>query len=228
MIEVAPGLVDTAASVQLAGALAAALRADPKLSVVVVSMNPTGRPLTRAMLEVPALTAERVHQLPAWVGLDDIAATLSGSVAVVATSPAGAHLAAALGVATSVIDTGQGHRFDPAIPVLERDMAAALQSILAGPRPAAIDAAVETLDGALAELAERLPRDPASERTATGAGQVESALAILQQRLVDERSALQAELSRIQAELDHLRASPEHRLALPIREGYRRWQRRRT
>jgi len=57
---------------------------------------------------------------------------------------------------------------------------------------------------------------------------VGSALAILQQRLVDERTALQAELSRVQSELDHLRASPEHRIARPIREGYQRWQRRRT
>jgi uncharacterized small protein (DUF1192 family) len=56
----------------------------------------------------------------------------------------------------------------------------------------------------------------------------ESALAILQRRLVDERTALQAELSRLQAEIEHLQASPEHRIARPIRERYQRWQRRRT
>ena len=103
-----------------------------------------------------------------------------------------------------------------------------LQTLIAGAHPAAIDKAIETLEGAFAELAQRLPHTASSATTPFGADPVASALAILQRRLVDERTALQAELSRLQAELDHLRASPEHRIARPIREGYQRWQRRRT
>ena len=187
------------------------------------------RPDTRwRRLSVPGLIAERVHHLPEWVGLDDIAAAMSGSVAVVAMSPAGAHLAASLGVPVSAIDLGLRERFDPAIPVIHADISEAIQRLVAGKHPVAIDAAVQTLDGALAELAERLPRTAGSARTALEPDAVTSALAILQRRLVDERIALQAELSRVQSELDHLRASPEHRLARPIREGYQRWQRRRT
>jgi hypothetical protein len=166
--------------------------------------------------------------LPGWVGLDDIAATISGSAAVVASSPAGAHLAAALGAPVSVADAGLGDRFDPAIPILVGNLTPAIAALIAAKQPVNIDTAVQTLDGAFSELAERLPRTANSGRAAIDLDSGGSALAILQERLVDERAALQAELSRIQSELDHLRASPEHRLARPIREGYRRWQRRRT
>jgi hypothetical protein len=147
---------------------------------------------------------------------------------VVATSPAGAHLAASLGVPVAVIDTGLGDRFEAAITVLTGDLLSAIRQLLAAKHPVTIDKAIQTLDGAFAELAERLPRGAASPRGAGDADPVVSALTILQQRLVDERTALQAELSRLQSELDHLRASPEHRIARPIRDGYRRWQRRRT
>jgi hypothetical protein len=227
VIEASPGLVASGSGAGLLEALSAALRADPALSAVVLRLDPT-RQFIDAAFEVPGLTAERVHHLPAWVGLDDIAAAISGSAAVVATSPAGAHLAAALGASVAVIDTGLGDRFDEAIPVVAGDLAPAVQGLLTGTHRVAIDKSIQTLDGALAELAERLPRAATSPRTAVEPDAVDSALAILQQRLVDERTALQAELSRLQSELDHLRTSPEHRLARPIREGYRRWQRRRT
>jgi hypothetical protein len=222
-IEAMPSLAESPAGERLVDAIAAAMRTDPKLSVVVLGLDPT----RDSTLRVPGWVAERVHHLPVWVGLDDIAAAMSGSVAVVATSPAGAHLAASLGVPVSAIDTGIRDRFDSAIPVLVGDIADEIQTLLAGRHPVAIDPAIQTLDGAFAELAERLPR-AGSTRTAVEVDGVDSALAILQQRLVDERAALQAELSRVQSELDHLRASPEHRIARPIREGYQRWQRRRT
>ncbi len=153
---------------------------------------------------------------------------MAGGVAVLASTPAGAHLAAALGVPVSAADAGLGDHFDPAIPMLGGDLTPAIAALIAGRQPAVIDAAIQKLDGAFAELAERLPRVARSAGPALEPEAGASALAILQQRLVDERAALQAELSRIQAELDHLRASPEHRLARPIREGYQRWQRRRT
>jgi hypothetical protein len=210
----------------LESALAAALRSDPKLSVVVMTLDPT-RPSALHALRVPGLIAERVHRLPEWVGLDDIAAVITSAAAVVAATPAGAHLAAGLGVPVAAMDTGEDGRLDPAITVLAGDVTPAIAALLAGKQMVNIDAAVQTLDGAFAELAERLPRKAGSPHRAVAAGE-QSSLAILQQRLVDERAALQAELSRMQAELDHLRASPEHRIARPIREGYRRWQRRRT
>ena len=84
------------------------------------------------------------------------------------------------------------------------------------------------LDQAFDELAVRLPRASGLAERAAQPDPVASALAVLQQRLVDERTSLAAELSRLQAELDHLRASPEHRLAKPLHDAYRRWQRRRT
>jgi hypothetical protein len=224
VIEAAPELAASPGGERLVDAIAATLSTDPKLSVVVVNLDPT----RDSSLGISGLIAERVHHLPVWVGLDDIAAAMSGSVAVVATSPAGAHLAASLGVPVSAIGLGLRQRFDPAIPMIDADTPDAIQTLLARGRPVAIDTAIQTLDGALAELAERLPRTAASARIAVEPDGVASALAILQRRLVDERTALQAELSRVQSELDHLRASPEHRLARPIREGYERWQRRRT
>jgi ethanolamine utilization microcompartment shell protein EutS len=224
VIEAVPRLANSPAGERLVDAIAAAMRVDPKLSVVVVNLDPT----RTSTLRLPGLIAERVHHLPVWVGLDDIAAAMSGSVAVVATCPAGAHLAASLGVPVSAIDFGLRDRFDPAIPLIDGDIPDAIQALLAGSHPVAIDAAIQTLDGAFAELAERLPRTGGSTRTAVEPDGVGSALAILQQRLVDERTALQAEISRVQSELDHLRASPEHRITRPIREGYQRWQRRRT
>jgi hypothetical protein len=212
---------------RLVEATLSALRSDPKLSVVVVTLDPTRQPPTEATFRLPGVMAERVHVLPAWAGLDDIAAAMSGSVAAVATSPPGANLAASLGVPVMAITPGAGHRFDPAIP-LAGDAASVIRAMLGGKHVVDIQTAVQTLDGAFAELAQRLPRIGVATRTAAEPDSVVSALAILQQRLVDERTALQAELSRVQSELDHLQSSPEHRLARPIREGYRRWQRRRT
>jgi len=228
VIEVATGLAASPPSEQLVEAVAAALHGDPKLSVVIATLNPTGQPSLESVLQVPGLVAERVHRLPAWAGLDDVAAAIAGSVAVLATTPAGAHLAASVGVPVTALDTGFGDRFDPAIHMLTAVAPDALQTLIAGAHPVAIDKAIETLDGAFAELAQRLPRTASPAPSPFGEDLVASALAILQQRLVDERTALQAELSRVQAELDHLRASPEHRIARPIREGYQRWQRRRT
>jgi hypothetical protein len=228
VIEIAPNLVSSDDPDELVSAVAAALRADPKLSVVVVTLDPTRQPSDGSAFSVPGLIAERVHYLPDWVGIDDISATMAGSVAVVAATPAGAHLAAGLGTPVSAADAGLGDRFDPAIPLLTGDLTRAIAALIASKQAVNIDAAVQTLDGAFAELAERLPRAAGSARGSLEPDATTSALAILQRRLVDERAALQAELSRIQAELDHLRASPEHRLARPIREGYQRWQKRRT
>jgi hypothetical protein len=228
VVETTPDLVASGAGADLVNALGVALRTDPKLSVVVLTLDPTRQPTAGSMLTIPGLIAERVHHLPDWVGLDDLAATISGAVAVVASSPAGAHLAAAFGVPASVVDIGLAASVDPAVPVLAGDLTPAIAALVAGKHPAPVEAAVQTLDGAFAELAERLPRAAGSPRAALEPDAGTSALAILQHRLVDERTALQAELSRIQSELDHLRALPEHRLAQPFREGYRRWQRRRT
>jgi hypothetical protein len=228
VIEVASGFAASPPSEHLVEAVATALRGDLRLSVVIATLNPTAPPSLDSVLRVPGLIAERVHRLPAWVGLDDVAAAMSGSTAVLATTPAFAHLAASLGVPVAAVDTGTADRFDPAIPVLPAVAADSLQTHIADAHHVAIDEAIETLDGAFAELAQRLPRTASSATSRFEEDPVASALAILQRRLVDERTALQAELSRVQAELDHLRASPEHRIARPIRESYQRWQRRRT
>jgi hypothetical protein len=226
VVDATRGTGAVAVHAQLVEGLEAALRADPKLSVIVLTLDPIGTPADAA-LRLGGLLAERVHHFPVWASLDDIAAALSGATGVIATSPAGAHLAAALGSPVVAIDTGLGARFAEGIPVLDGDLQAHVQTLLVKAKPLDIGDDVSTLDAAFAELAARLPSTPGLS-PAQPPDPVDSALAVLQQRLVDERTALQAELSRAQAELEHLQASPEHRLARPIREGYQRWQRRRT
>jgi hypothetical protein len=226
VVEVTGGTGAATAHERLVEGLHAALRTDPKLSVIVLTLDPLGRP-AGAVLHFEGLLAERVHHFPVWASLDDIAAALSGATGVVATSPAGAHLAAALGAPVVAIETGAGARFFDGIAVLDGELQGPLQKLLATGAPIDITEAVTTLDAAFGELAARLPRAPGAD-AALPPDPVESALSVLQRRLVDERTALQAELSRVQAELEHLQASPEHRLARPIREGYQRWQRRRT
>ena len=228
VIEVAPSLEASPSCETLIAGVAAAMRSDPKLSVVVADLEPTRRPPAGPAFRLPGLLGERIHHLPIWAGLDDIAAAMSGSAALVATSPAGAHIGASLGVPVAAVETGLGRRFDASILMLAADGPAAVQELLAVGHPAPIGAATQTLEGAFGELAERLPRARGASRVSIDPDSVRSALTILQQRLVDERTALQAELSRVQSELDHLRAAPEHRITRPIREGYQRWQRRRT
>jgi hypothetical protein len=226
VVEITRGLEPPALREGLAEAIKAALRADPTLSVIVANLNPTAP--APSDLGVGGALAAQVHRLPEWVALDDIAAALSGATAVVATTTAGAHLAAALGTPLVAIGTAARNGESPPFPTLTGDLTVQLAALLSGGRPVDIAGAVTTLDGAFAELAERLPRVAGSNGSAPLGDPAESGLAVLQQRLVDERTALQAELSRVQAELEHLQASPEHRLARPIREGYQRWQRRRT
>lgn len=91
VIETSAGLPAPSAE-RLVEAAVAALGADPKCSVVVVSLNPAKQAPAETPFRVPGVIAERVHVLPAWVGLDDIAAAISGSVGAVATSPSGASL----------------------------------------------------------------------------------------------------------------------------------------
>ncbi len=209
-------------------ALSGALRADPSLVVIAVTLTPQA-PGDGWPLGVEGLLAERLHHLPVWAGLDDLAATVSGAAAVIATSPAGADLAVALGAPVAAVSGAGGDRFDPIIPVLEPDgLAAGIAQLLGTATPVQPGDAVRRLDEAFAELAERLPRTPGSDWTIPNSEPVASALDILQQRLVDERTSLAAEISRLQAELDHLRASPEHRIAKPVRDAYQRWQQRRT
>lgn len=227
VIETGRGLAASPSSGYLTDAVAAELRADPTLSAVIVTLNPTTQSLN-SIVRVPGLIAERVHSLPEWVGLADIVAAMSGAAAVVATSSAGAHLAASVGVPVVAIDVEETHRFSWAIPMISMDAPRPLQALLAGDHPVAIDSDVRNLDGTLTSLALRLPHSTAIPRSAIESDAVQSALGVMQQRLVDERTALQAELSRLQAEIEHLQASPEHRIARPIREGYQRWQRRRT
>jgi hypothetical protein len=224
VVEAGAGVPAPELVARLVEAMHAALRGDPKLSVVVVSLDPA----RASTLSVGGLPAGRVHQLPNWSGADDVAATMSGSVAVVATTPAGAHLAAALGAPVAAVDGDAPNRFDPAIPLLGADLAGAVRALLVDPKPVDIDTALQTLEGAITELSERLPRSTSFPAASRDEDPVQSALAILQQRLADERTALQAELSRVQEELQHVQRSPEQRLTRPIREGYRRWQRRRT
>jgi hypothetical protein len=227
IVEMTQGVEASAGGRELADALRAALRSDPSLSLIVLSLDPAGQP-PETLLHIDGLIAERVHHVPDWAGLDDIAAAMSGAAAVVATTPAGAHLAAALGVPAAVVGSGAGARCAPGIPVLTADVSAGVAALLEGGSPLDLTDAVNTLDAALAELCERLPRASGATAARQRPDPVASAIAILQQRLVDERAALQAELSRVEAELEHLRSSPEHRIARPIREGYQRWQRRRT
>ncbi len=218
-----PGVVE-----RFVDAMNAALRSESTLSVVVLTLDPTSEAGLASNLRVTGLPAERVHHLPTWSGLDDVAATMSGSVAVVATSSAGAHLAAALGVPVAAVDTDDRHRFDRVIPLLGADLAGGVRGLLVDPKPVSIEVPSQILEGAFAGLAEWLPRAAAFLAVNRDEDPVQSALAILQQRLVDERTALQAELSRVQAELQHVERSPEQRITRPIREGYRRWRRRRT
>lgn len=226
VVEVARAIEPSPMREPLVDALRGALRSDPKLSLVVLSLDPTGQ-APETLLHIEGLIAERVHHFPQWAGLDDVAAAMSGAAAVVAATSAGGHLAASFGTPVAVFGSGAGARSTPGIPLLTSDVAAGIVALLAGGSPPDLGKAVNTLDAAFTELGERLPR--VAGRTARNPPDpVESAIAILQQRLVDERTALQAELSRIQAELEHLQASPEHRIARPIREGYQRWQRRRT
>jgi hypothetical protein len=227
VIEVARSMEASSIREQLVDALRGALRSAPKLSLIVLSLDPTGQPPER-LLHIEGLIAERVHHFPEWAGLDDVAAAMSGATAVVATTPAGAHLAASLGTPAAVLGSGAGSRCAPGIPVLASDVAAGIATLLADGSSFDLSEAVHTLDAAFTELGERLPRVAGVTAPRKQPDPVSSAIAILQQRLVDERTALQAELSRLQAELDHLQASPEHRIARPIREGYQRWQRRRT
>jgi hypothetical protein len=217
VLEATHGIDQPAVRDQLTRAITVALRSDPSLSLIVLSLSPTNR--VTAGLDFAGQLAEQVHHMPAWVGLDDIAAALSGAAAVVATTRTGEHLAATLGTPVASIET---------IGADGNDVAQDLATLLSRGKPVDITAAVTTLDGALAELAERLPRSARPTGNDLIPDPTVSALAILQQRLVDERTALQAELSRLTAEIEHLRASPEHRIARPIREGYQRWQRRRT
>jgi hypothetical protein len=229
VFEVARGFESSPVHDQLVEALEGAIRADPNLSLIILSLDPTGQS-PEAAVEIGGLVAERVHHFPAWAGLDDVAAGIAGAAAVVATSPGGANLAAALGipVVAAAPEPRAGGRFASEVPLFSTGLPARIAALLAGGAPIDIEESVHTLDGAFAELAERLPRVVGSLASRQPRDPVASALALLQQRLVDERTALQAELSRVQAELDHLRASPEHRIARPIREGYQRWRRRRT
>lgn len=66
VIEVGSSGDASSARDDLESALAAALRSDPKLSVVVMTLDPT-RPSALHALRVPGLIAERVHRLPEWV-----------------------------------------------------------------------------------------------------------------------------------------------------------------
>jgi hypothetical protein len=227
LLEVARGVETASIGEELIEALRGALRSNPKLSLIVLSLDPTGQP-PETLLRIEGLIAERVHHVPEWSGLDDVAAAMSGAAAVVATTPAGAHLAASLGAPVALIGGGAGARNAPGIPVLTSDLGAGIAALLAGGSSPDIGEAVTTLDAAFTELVERLPRVADVTVARKHPDPVASAIAILQQRLVDERTALQAELSRVEAELEHLKASPEHRIARPIREGYQRWQRRRT
>jgi hypothetical protein len=226
VLEITNGVEPPALEAELADAIRAALRADPTLSLIVLTLNPTA-PVTSGLFFGGPLEAQ-VHYLPTWVGLDDVAAAMSGATAVIATTVAGAHLAAALSAPVAVFETAAGQRPVDAISTFATDLTPHVAALLATGKPVDIGASVTTLEGAFAELAERLPRISNAAVGNVARDPVESALAILQQRLVDERTALQAELSRLQAELEHMQASPEHRIARPIREGYRRWQRRRT
>ena len=217
---------DAGTATGLGAALGTALGADPRLVVIVVSLDP-GAPGETWPLHIEGLNAERLHHFPAWAGLDDVAAALSGAAAVVASSPAGAALASSFEVPVVAVATERRGRFDAAIPLLDGDLAAGIASLLASGKPPTTGEAVGRLEEALDALAATLPSVSGTAEGAPPEPPV-SALAVLQQRLADERTALAAELSRLQAELDHMRASPEHRIAKPVRDAYERWQKRRT
>ncbi len=226
VLEVTRGVQPPDVRDRLTEALTAALRADPSLSLIVLTLNPTEpRP---PGIDIGGPLAAQVHHLPEWVGLDDIAAAMSGATAVIGTTGPGAHLAAALGTPVIALDSAGTAGQVAGIPTFASDPTEQLAALLAGGEPVEIAPATTSLDGAFAELARRLPADRHSAAAAVSRDPTESALAVLQQRLVDERTALQAELSRLQAEIEHLERSPEHRIARPLREGYQRWRRRRT
>ncbi len=81
------------------------------------------------------------------------------------------------------------------IPTFATELTQHIAALLANGKAVDVAAAMTTLDGAFAELAQRLPRTSTSAASDVARDQTDSALALLQQRLVDERTALQAELS---------------------------------
>ena len=184
------GLSASPSSDHLVEAVAAALRGDPKLSVVVVTLNPTGQPSLERSSGCPDWSRSACIISPPGWGSTTSRRRCPESMAVVATTPAGAHLAASLGVAVTAIDTGSGDRFDPAIPVLA-----------GGRSRCASDAARRHPPQWRSTRRSRhstapspsLPSDSRAHRVRAPDRHPlpipsRSALAILQQRLVDERS----------------------------------------
>ena len=163
VLEVTRGVEPPALEAELAEAIRAALRSDPTLSLIVLTLNPTA-PVTSGLYFGGPLE-EQVHYLPTWVGLDDIAAAMSGATAVLATTAAGAHLAAALAAPVAALETAGYEGQADGIPTFASELTQHLSSLLASGKPVDIAAAVTTLDGAFAELAERLPRTSTSAAT---------------------------------------------------------------
>ena len=227
VVEATRGAGSSAADRELVDALRGALRSDSDLSVIVVSLDPLAQPSEsaapgrrtdrRASASLPRMGRARrrrrgdVRKLRG--GRDHSGRRAPGRGA------RDAHRRDRSDVAA---------RCHPGIPVFTTDLPARIAALLAGGSPLDLVDATDTLDVAFRDLAERLPRRADLTTTVPHPDPVPSGLEILQRRLVDERTALQAELSRIQAELEHLPGSPEHRIARPIREGYQLWQRRRT
>jgi hypothetical protein len=195
-------------------AVAAALRHNPDLSVVVVRLDArvaeSAALDARSALRFDGAMGARIHALPEWAGLDDVAASIVESASFMAATPAGASLAAALGAAGRHRGA-EGKRTELGNADSIRRLASAFDA-----------------------LAARLPRAGRRENVvSTGEIEVDvlalrAAFELAQRRLIDERTALQAALSDVEARLERAMRSPEHRLTEWFRRFYRSRLSRRT
>lgn len=213
------------------------LERDHRFSAVAIRLDARSSQLAHA--EVGALSfagphAERIHILPDWTGLDDVAAAITHSSLTLATTAAGAHLAAGCGRPVVALQDPTNGRLDSAIVVaMPSTLATLLAAAIAEPRPPAL-MTVARLDASFDELAQRLPQssagnvEPQGPVSAVDMAALSETVRLLQQRLVDERTSLQAEISRLDSRLSQVLGSPEHKFFEPIRQAYRRWWHKRT
>ena len=116
----------------LVEAAVAALQADPKLSVVVVTLDPTGQPPTEAPFRVPGVMcrarahASRLGRARRHRGCDVRVCRCGRHV------PGGRQSRGRTGCSGHGDHPGRRHRFDPAIPLLAGDIAYAVQSLVGG------------------------------------------------------------------------------------------------
>lgn len=206
------------------------------LGITVFSVD--GRPSAqRAVTSLVEPFGDQVQRLPLSSGIEDVAAAIKEAAGVVARSRAGVALALSMGAPVTCV------RGDPSAESLARACGVEVGDVDAIPRAArgaqgcqalesALDAEFDRVTALAREAAGGGGRSPAAKsrvRLQAVEPDVESlirALEVLQRRLVDERTVMQAEVARIDARLRHVEASWSYRLLEPARLTYRRLRRR--